>query len=164
MNNIKVQVGNETQVMQQLAQPEVVLASEQGQQKVPLQCVYLGDKMYKFDGQGQGYKGCFRIMPYINSAGQMEDPIGAGLMLSERGVNAIWTQLYLFEQNNPDYDTSAYKLAYSDQNQMPLASFRGEVIGPLKIWEIEYPDDIKIKPEYQLRSYTEAGLEDVTEI
>jgi len=73
--------------------------------------------------------------------------------------------LFLFNQKNPDYDTSAYKLAYSDETTgMPLAIYAGRMIGPLKIWEMNYPKEIKFKPEYLLMGYGEANLTEVEKV
>ncbi|MFH0797815.1 MAG: hypothetical protein V1906_00220, partial [Candidatus Woesearchaeota archaeon] len=40
------------------------------------------------------------------------------------------------------------KLVYTDEAQMPLALYNGMMIGPLKIWEVSYPDNLIIPPEY----------------
>ncbi|MBS3158523.1 hypothetical protein J4206_04515 [Candidatus Woesearchaeota archaeon] len=162
----KITSGNESKDVERLDQPEVILVYGGIQEKVPLECIFINNQMFKFDKTGKpGYKGCFRVLPTINGNGQVENPIGAGLMVSERGFNAIWTQLFLFNQKNPDYDTSAYKLAYSDETTgMPLAIYGGRMIGPLKIWELNYPKDIKFKPEYLGMDYAKANLTDATKV
>lgn len=159
VETVEITQDNKTQKLQRIAQPEAVIANQQGQKKIPLKCVYLNGRMYKYDTEGLG--GCLRIMPNLGNA---QDPIGAALYVSERGINAIWTQLYLFEQNDPDFDTSAYKLAYSDESGMPLALYNGRQIGPLKIWEINYPENMTVDEKYLLRSYQGAGLEDMQNI
>jgi asparagine N-glycosylation enzyme membrane subunit Stt3 len=155
--------GNQTRTAEKLGQPEIILVYNGQQQAVPLNCVFINNQVFKFEGEG--YNGCFRVMPTIGGNGQLQNPIGAGLLVSERGFRAIWTQLYLFNQKNPDYDTSAYKVAYSDETTgMPLAVFNGRLIGPLKIFEITYPEDIEYKPEYNLRTYKQANLTSVTRV
>ena len=47
------------------------------------------------------------------------------------------------KENNVDF-----KLVYSDEQQLPLALFQGTVIGPLRIWEISYPEHIEENPSY----------------
>jgi len=70
------------------------------------------------------------------------NPIGAGLYVSEEGVHALWTQLFLFNKGTPNFE-----LVYDDSNQMPLALYQGRQIGPLKIWKINYPKDFKVSEE-----------------
>jgi hypothetical protein len=69
------------------------------------------------------------------------------MYVSEEGVNALWVNLYVFEQNNPDYDTSAFKLIYEDQYISHSALFRGRLVGPIKVWEIEYPEGFTVDEE-----------------
>ena len=41
-----------------------------------------------------------------------------------------------------------FKLAYNDESQIPLSVYNGRIIGPLKIWEISYPDDLVVPEIY----------------
>jgi len=104
---------------------------------LPLECIYFNGKMYNFEKKG--LKGCFRIIPTVGSDGKLQNAFGAGLYVSEEGVNALWTNLYIFEQNNPNYDTSAFKLVYKDQYIQQQMLYNGRLMGPIKIWEVNYP-------------------------
>ena len=55
----------------------------------------------------------------------------------------MFTKLYLFGEEW-DY----IKEVYTDEEGMPLSIYDGRVIGPLKIWEVTYPDDLEIPEEY----------------
>jgi len=145
LEDITVKQGNETIETQIIKQPKAGVIHKGTQLQVPIECLYINGQYIKF--QEPGLKGCFRLLPSLDSSGRLTDPIGAGLYVSGEGVNALWTQLYIFEQKNPDYDTSAFKLAYNDEKEMPFAFFNGRVIGPLKIWEIEYPNNFTVSEE-----------------
>ena len=56
----------------------------------------------------------------------------------------MFYNLFIFNQKNTDYDTSAFELAYDDSRNIPLAIYNGRQIGPLKIWRINYPENFTI--------------------
>lgn len=155
VEDVTVKQGNQTVKTQMIKQPKAGLIYRGQQFEIPIECLYISGQYMKFEEPG--LKGCLRLLPTLDNAGKLNNPIGAGLYVSEEGVNALWTQLYLFEQNNPDYDTSAFKIAYNDEESMPLALYQGRVIGPIKIWEIKYPEDFSVSPEL-IEKYT-AGNE-----
>ena len=149
-----IQGGNES-VGFDFEQPEVVLADSNSQEVLKLQCVWMNGKEYTYDEYD--FPGCFRIMPhYINQ--QQQAPLGAGFFLSEKTYNSVMVRLYLLEQENP-----YYKLVYDDSNNQPLAIFGSSFIGPIKIWEVSYPDDLVLTEEeleYNLRTtYADTDLE-----
>ena len=86
--------------------------------------------------------GCLRIIPTIDSNNRMNS-IGAGLYLSKRVKNSLFAQLYLFNKKSDNF-----KLAYSDESQIPLAIYNGRLIGPYNIWEISYPNNLKVPEQY----------------
>ena len=78
--------------------------------------------------------------------------MGHGLFISEEGRKALWVNLYLFDGKNPEFDTSAFKMVYGEDGTFaPLSIFNGRMIGPHKIWEINYPDDLVISDELEKR-------------
>ena len=130
----------------EFGQPTAALMHNGQRTDVPLGCIYFNGQMKKFDQSG--LKGCLRIIPTLNDNGQLKNPLGAGLFVSNEGVNALWTNLYLFDQNNPDYDTSAFKMVYGEDGTFaPLSLYQGRVIGPQKIWEINYPAGFTVSEE-----------------
>jgi asparagine N-glycosylation enzyme membrane subunit Stt3 len=143
-------VGNETVRDIELEQPSMALMYNNQRVDVPLECVYMNGQMVTFDQQ-PGYKGCFRIIPQLDGNGQLENPLGAGLFISEEGMKALWVNLYVFEQNNPNYDTSAFESIYQDGYISNLALVQGRIMGPIKIWEIEYPEDFEVDEELEKR-------------
>ena len=64
-----------------------------------------------------------------------------------------WTNLYIFNKQSENF-----KLVYSDEINVPLSVYNGKLIGPIKIWEISYPQDINTKSEYLLTYYPDPEL------
>jgi asparagine N-glycosylation enzyme membrane subunit Stt3 len=145
IKQIEKKIGNETVQDIEIQQPTVALIYQGKRTDVPLECVYFNGKMVKYDQPG--LKGCFRLLPVLDGNGQMQNPLGAGLYVSEEGVNALWVNLYVFEQNNPDYETSAFKKIYDDSYLSQLVYIQGRVMGPMGIWEIEYPEGFTVDQE-----------------
>ncbi len=128
-----------------IGQPMAVLFYNDQRFDIPVECIFIENQEINFGGEG--LKGCLRFIPSINSNNEA-NPLGAILYLSERVRNTLFTKLYLYgeESNN-------FKLVYNDENSMPLAVYRGSVIGPLKIWEISYPGHIEENPIYLNSSF-----------
>ncbi len=144
MKQIKDENGALTNM--EFGQPHVALMNKGQRTDVPLECIYFNGQMQKFSQPG--LKGCLRMIPTLQDNGQLKNIMGAGLYVSEEGMNALWPNLYLFEQNNPAYDTSAFKMVYGDDGTYaPISLHRGRVIGPQKIWEINYPAGFTLDPE-----------------
>ncbi|MFH0876149.1 MAG: STT3 domain-containing protein [archaeon] len=136
-----VMVDNVSQTVQDIKQPAILLVYAGQQYQIPLECIYLDGKEMVFPQEG--YPGCFRIMPSIDGANQVNN-LGAGLLLSPKVRRTVFTKLFLYDQPS-EYFTKVY----TDENTgMPLALYQGRLIGPLKIWEISYPDNLTIPEEY----------------
>jgi len=119
-------------------QPSLILVYNGEQLKLPLKCVFINNQKYEFK---EGINGCFRVIPIIQSDNTV-NPIGAGLYLSPKVKNSLFARLYLYNEQ-----TNNFKVVYNDESQIPLAIYQGRLIGPYKIWEINYPKDLKV-PEY----------------
>ncbi|MBT3395002.1 hypothetical protein HOA59_02260 [archaeon] len=122
-----------------IKKPSAVVYYKGKQAIIPLNCINLNGQFARFEGDGIG--GCFKVIPAIG--GNKQNALGAGLYLSERGMSALWTDLFLF-----DKQTDNFELVYDDSDSMPLALYNGRLIGPMKIWEIKYPEGIEFKEEY----------------
>ncbi len=121
-----------------MKQPTAIVVYNNQRFDLPMECVFLNGREITFPNAV--IKGCLRIIPTIDSQNNL-NPIGAGIYLSPRVRNTLFTKLYLYGQ-----DTEHIKVAYSDEQQVPLAIYQGRLIGPLKIWEFTYPDTIKVNP------------------
>ncbi len=133
-----------------VAQPKAILLYQGQQTDIPLECVYFNGKEYNYNKKG--LKGCFRIIPIINSNNQL-NPIGMGLYLSKKVRNTLFTQMFLF-----DKEWEGFTKVYDDSTkgfQLVFYEPTGRLVGPLKIWKINYPEHIKIKPEYLSTEYPE---------
>ena len=120
-------------------QPEAILVEGGNQHNVPLKCLYFNNKLIEFK---EGFDGCLRIMPSIE--GGSISPIAAALFLSPRVKRTSFADLYLF--NGEKYPH--FELVYSDEKQLPLGLFQGRELGPLKIWKVNYPEDIRFREDY----------------
>jgi len=84
--------------------------------------------------------GCLVLVPYIQDQNNM-NPIGAAFWASEKVWDTNFARLYLYDEKDPNF-----KLVYKDD--MPLALYQGRIIGPIKIWEVEYPANVKPDSDY----------------
>ena len=85
------------------------------------------------------------MLPVVN--GDSYSVVGAGLYLSPRVYGNWFAEHYLFGKTNENFN-----LVYSDEASVPLMMYNGRIVGPLKIWEVSYPDDLVIPEEYYATS------------
>ena len=79
--------------------------------------------------------------------GRYQQENGALLYVSQRGMDALWTKLFLF-----DGESESFSLVYDDSDSRFLSYFQGQVRGPLRIWKINYPADLTV-PKAMEREY-----------
>ncbi len=121
-----------------IAQPFAKIVYNANQVDVPLSCVYLGGQEITYDN---GLDACLMIIPRVTGDGQA-NAIGSALYLSPKVRHTLFTKLYLFGRDSPNF-----KLVYTDEANIPLAMYNGALFGPLKIWEITYPEHLEV-PDY----------------
>ena len=119
--------------------PQAVVINNGQQKQIPLECIFADEREIQFSQEG--LSGCLRIIPSFKE--NNVNPMGAALYVSEKVRKTNFARLYLFEKPG-----RYFKLVYSDEDQIPLALYNGRIIGPLKIWEITYPVDLKVPSLY----------------
>ena len=106
--------------------PKINLVSNNFSKEYTINCIYYQGSKINFDSE---LNYCITIIPYIRN-GQTSN-IGGLLLQSEKVYNTLFSKLYI---NNQNIDN--YSLVYSDTT--PLAIYNGRIIGPIKIWSIDY--------------------------
>ncbi|MEA3378600.1 MAG: STT3 domain-containing protein [Nanoarchaeota archaeon] len=129
--------------------PEIGLIYNGQQMRAPINCVYFNGKKIMYDNPN-AINACVRVIPKIDATGQM-NLLGAALYLSPIVANSNFARLFLMNE-----ESEYFKLTYTDEDKgMPLAIYQGRLIGPLKIWEINYPENLTIPKEYYGHSIPE---------
>ena len=136
-----------------IRQPRAILIYNNEQIEIPLSCLYLNNEKYEFEN---GIGGCFRVIPVISN--NVVNSIGAGFYLSNRVKNSLFAELYLYNK-----DSENFKVDYTDEDQIPLAIFNGRLIGPTKIWQINYPKNLKVPEHFYIRELPNLEVKKVRE-
>jgi asparagine N-glycosylation enzyme membrane subunit Stt3 len=142
----------------------IVMIYNGKQSILPLRYIY--DK--KIIDLGIGIDATAFIFPALlnTKAGQIVDKTGAIMFLSNRTQKSQVARLYLENENNANF-----KLIHSEDDyivsllkqQGALNAdedfvFYNEFRGPLKIWEVSYPSDIKANPLFLQTNYPDPNL------
>lgn len=140
-----------------LTQPQAVFTYQNQQYTLPLR--------YAFDGTindfSSGIDSGVFLYSSVSSDGSQLQPQGALLYLNQRTINSRLARYYLFEE-----ESEYVKLVYSqdDESVAQIKSATGTdddfiylqgLRGPIKIWEISYPQDIEFKEEFLSKEYPE---------
>ena len=148
----------------EFAQPEAVIISQGKQFYVPLKSAYYNGQLHSYNiGIDAGIFLMDKLAQQGNNIYKTEN--GAGFYLSKRTVHSFLARKYLYGEeinfklvhNEPNYITDnlrAQGLVVGD-----FAYLDGNFLGPIKIWEIKYPANIKTNPEkYMSLDYPDQTL------
>ena len=122
-----------------IGQPMAVIVYNGQQIQAAMECVYFNGNLQYYPNATM--KGCLRFVPVINN--NQLDPMASLLYLSPKVSKTLFAHLYLFNEKSENF-----KLVYNDEDRMPLAIYQGRLIGPLKIWEMKYPEILDVPKEF----------------
>jgi asparagine N-glycosylation enzyme membrane subunit Stt3 len=140
-----------------------------GQQiRIPLRYIYFNNQIIDFNS---GIESVIRIIPVaIQGDGIQIDNAGAAIYLSPKVKDGLFAQLYLMNDAFGNYPT--VQLAHSEHDSVvsmlntqganigEFAYFNG-FRGPIKIWEVSYPDSVEFKEEFTRNSGEYAEFDDL---
>ncbi|MEK6855010.1 MAG: hypothetical protein AABX73_02200, partial [Nanoarchaeota archaeon] len=143
-----------------ISQPIGVFYYANKQYNIPLRYIFGKNKR----DYGSGLESGIYFIPRVVSRGDSVDieVTGAAIYLPGRVANSLYARLYLYGEEN-----QYFKLVHAEDNAVveeikkQSPGFEKEMVyfenvdGPIKIWEIKYPRDIKFKPEFLERKYPE---------
>ena len=152
-----------------LKQPEVVFFYNSKQIKIPLRYVYYNEQLKDF---GTGLEAVIKIIPriYQSNQGVQIDNLGAIMYLSPKVSKSLMAQVYLLNDAFNNYETLELVHAEPSQTMAYLNSqganledfvyFNG-IEGPIKIWEVNYPENIIAREEFLRISGSYAEFDDL---
>lgn len=143
--------------------PTAVFVYQGKQVRIPLRYAY-ENKLIDF---GFGLKAGIFIMPYVvqsQQGGVSIDPDGALIYLSDKTVQSQLARLYLYNEKDPYFklvhsedDFIVEQLKQSNATKSDIIYYQGPR-GPIRIWEINYPKDIKVNSSYLEVNYPNPKL------
>jgi hypothetical protein len=120
---------------------------------MPLRYIYTKGKLYDFNSGLDAGIFIFPSLDYQNSQLSVNEK-GAAFYLGERVIHTELVKLYLFNESS-----NYFKLVHTEQSLVNADLKKqgldlGDFVyyqgfqGPIKIWEISYPSDIKLNSTY----------------
>ncbi len=150
-----------------IKQPSLMVLYKKSERvEIPMCYAYVQGRIYDFKENGPCMPAALYIIPKLISQGNSIGGInylGAAFFLNEKALNALWVKLYLFNES------TNFQLVHTEDYPMikelkeggapiPEIVVLGDVLGPIKIWKVNYPDDIKVKEEYLQLNYPDERL------
>lgn len=143
-------VAFETTSSEKFSQPLALALYQGNQYAIALRYLYVGNELYDFkSGTNAG------VFVFPSFDGNSINPMGAMLFLSPRVINSTLVRFYLFNQLDDHY-----RLVHSESDlvvseiKRQIPTFPGEFLeyqglrAPIRIWDINYPDNIKRNESY----------------
>jgi len=120
----------------------VALFNGKNQYDVPLKCICQNGECRVMNEDGFG--GCLILAPQFISSTEA-NPVGAGFFVSEKVEDTLLVRLYLKGEKVEHFNE-----VYNDNT--PLGMYQGRMIGPIQIWEMDYPAGVEADEKYLERS------------
>ena len=143
-------------IKQSYSQPYIIAVYQGQQYNVNMRYLYLKGHIFDFDS---GIEATAYIFPkLIVNGGQVSaNEAGAALFLSPRLMKGMLAQVYILEDALGNFPN--FKIAHTESAllvddlraqglQLPDFIYYNGILGPIKIWEIEYTGKEKIREEY----------------
>jgi asparagine N-glycosylation enzyme membrane subunit Stt3 len=155
-----------------LKQPEGVFVYNGNQVQIPIRYVYLNGQLIDFK---EGVSSVLRIISVASTTSQGSislDKFGGIVYLSPKVSQSLFSQLYLLNDPLKEYNT----LRVADVTEDLLVSqlkqyanlnddfvyYGGGFRGPIKIWKVDYPDNIIARDEFLRTSGEYAEFDNLT--
>ncbi|MEM2956101.1 MAG: STT3 domain-containing protein [Candidatus Pacearchaeota archaeon] len=147
----KLKDNNSDYVIGKFGQPSIVLIYQNKQINIPFKCIYLEGSKIEFD---EGIDGCFYIIPSISQNKVIK--LGAGFWLSKKLLNSLMVKVYLLNETenfvleHTENDPIINEINLNYNLNLPELVFHSSagLLGPIKIWKINYPELIQENSAY----------------
>jgi asparagine N-glycosylation enzyme membrane subunit Stt3 len=145
-------------------QSEGVFIYNGNQYKIPLRYAYIDGKLNDF---GSGLDAGIFVFPRIDadsSGGIRPNEFGALMYLSQRTVHSNLANLYLFDKPSTYFNLTHTESSYIVDVLKGQGLYLGEFLyyngvqGPIKIWEIKYPNNIQLNSSYLEKNFPNEDL------
>ncbi len=151
-------------------QPSGVFIYNNQQIYVPLRYIYFNEEIFDFGG---GLEAIAFVFPRIVQMGQQNtqiDNFGSIIYLSPKVSRGLFAQLYLMDDPFEKYPT--IELVHGEQEEIvQILNSQGAGIddfvyfsgfrGPIKIWKVDYPENILAREEFLRREGEYAEFDDL---
>jgi len=150
----------ENSSISQFGQPFVNLVYKNNAVNVPIKCVYIDGTKIQFESKG--IDGCFYMTSSVSE--NKINKMGGGFWLSNKLMNSLMVKLYIlnettnFEIVHTENDPIIEDINSQGYNLPEITFYGSNMLGPIKIWKINYPEEIKENPEYLKKEYPNENL------
>jgi len=154
----------------QVKQPYAVYYFNNKQVKIPIRYVEIAGQFIDF---GSGLESTIKIIPnvYSSDKGVQIDQLGVAIYLSPKVSPGLFAQLYLL--NDPFGLYPSIKIAHAEPDyvvenlntqgaNLPEFIYYQGFRGPIKIWKIDYPENIIERPEFLKTTGNYGDLDNLT--
>jgi asparagine N-glycosylation enzyme membrane subunit Stt3 len=145
-------------------QPNAIFIYGGQQYKIPLKYLFIENNLKDFGSGLEAGVFTFSRIDSNSQGGINLNMIGSAIYLSEKTINSNLARLYLFGQDSKYFKLIHSQPSYINEVLNQQGAQFGDFVfyqgfqGPIKIWEINYPEGIKSNPEYLEKGFPNKEL------
>jgi len=114
--------------------PRATVVANGFEKEYELSCLVTNTYRTTFDIKSGDIDGCVKFIPGVQ--GEYQN-LNAGLLfMSSKVKDGLFARLYINQENIPEF-TEVYS------SDIPLMIYNGQLVGPVKIWKLNYPNNLE---------------------
>ena len=114
--------------------PKATVVANGFEQEYEIPCLVTDSFKITYEVGSEVIDGCVRLIPGVQ--GEYQNPVAGLLFMSEKVKDGLFARLYINGEQLPEF-TQTYS------SDVPIMIYNGQLVGPVKIWRLNYPDNLE---------------------
>jgi len=131
INKVELYTDSSSQVIRA---PVVTVVANGFERKYEVPCLVSDVAKVIFNTESEIIDGCVKLIPGVQ--GEYQNPIAGLLFMSDKVKDGLFARLYINGEQIPEF-TQTFS------SNVPIMIYNGQLIGPIKIWRLNYPDNLE---------------------
>ena len=114
--------------------PKATVVANGFEQEYEIPCLVTDSFKINYEVEAEVIDGCVKIIPGIQ--GSYQNPVAGLLFMSSKVKDGLFARLYINGEIIPEF-TEVYS------SEVPIMIYNGQIVGPIKIWKLNYPYNLR---------------------
>jgi len=114
--------------------PKATVVANGFEKEYEIPCLVTDSFKITYEVSAEVINGCVKIIPGVQ--GSYQKPFAGLLFMSSKVKDGLFARLYINGEIIPEF-TEVYS------SEVPIMIYNGQIVGPIKIWKLNYPDNLR---------------------